>query len=31
MYLVVDERGRNDLIVNMDAATGEPLDDIQGF
>lgn len=31
MYLIVDERGRNDLIVHMDAITGEPLDDIRGF
>lgn len=31
MYLVVDERGRNDLIVNLDAITGEPLPEIRGF
>jgi hypothetical protein len=31
MYLVVDERGRNDLIINMDAITGEPLPEIRGF
>lgn len=31
MYLIVDERGRNDLIINIDAATGEPLNNIRGF
>lgn len=31
MYLVVDERGRNDLIVNLDATTGEPIQEIRGF
>jgi hypothetical protein len=31
MYLVVDTRGRNDLILHMDAATGEEITSIQGF
>ena len=31
MYGLADERGRNDLIVNMDAITGEPLPEILGF
>ena len=31
MYLVFDERGRKDLIVNIDAVTGEALDGIRGF
>jgi len=31
MYLVVDDRGRNDLIVNLDAITGEAITDIPGF
>jgi hypothetical protein len=31
MYLIVDERGRNDLIVHMDAITGEAMNDIRGF
>ena len=30
-YLVTDERGRNDLILNLDAATGEPIGHIRGF
>jgi hypothetical protein len=30
-YLIADDRGRNDLIVYMDASTGEPITDIRGF
>ena len=30
-YLIADERGRNDLIVHLDASTGEPITDIGGF
>jgi len=31
MYGIADERGRNDLIVHLDASTGEPITDIRGF
>lgn len=29
-YLIVDERGRNDLTVHMDAITGKQIDDVRG-
>ena len=31
LYAVLDARGRNDLIVNLDAVTGEPITHIYGF
>ncbi len=31
MYLVVDKRGRNDLIINIDAHSGEILHNIEGY